>query len=266
MQLELDLKLDLGFWEVKWCSAGPPGLRWRTPHLWVVRQIAPSAPKGLSIWFLITRLLLGSQPRTEAPEYASSRQRDADRQEGQQTVSPPVAQRLVHTVREQRERKRQEALQELCSGRGRTDVFGVGVHDVGGKSGAKDLHAEGQQGSADVDDEPVKVVLRGPAVDQEPYRCDEGTRQHQRDAQLGHVSLAGARRQPPVGVVHQRAAKLRACYLAGADGYVVQAGDGDGIAVRRHVQGREARERKVQQAVVDARQDGLHLDDGVERE
>lgn len=46
----------------------------------------------------------------------------------------------------------------------------------------------------------------------------------------------------------------------------MQAGDGNGVAIRRYVQGREARQRKVQQAVVDARQDGLDLDDGMERE
>lgn len=145
-------------------------------------------------------------------------------------------------------------------------MFGVGVHDVGVERGAEDLHAERQQGGADVDDEPVEAVLRGPAVDQEPHRGEEGARQQQRDAQLRHVGLAGARRQPRVGIVHERPAELRARHLAGADCDVVQAGGGDGLAVRRHVQGREARQRKVQQAVVEARQDGLDLDDGVERE
>lgn len=143
-------------------------------------------------------------------------------------------------------------------------MLGVRVHDVRVQRRVEDLHAERQQRRAHVDHEPEQVVLRGPAVEQEPERRKDGARQQERDAELGPRRLALAARQRLVDVVHQRPAELGARDGARADGDVMQAGDGDGFTVCGHVEGGEAGQRKVEKAVVDAFQDGLHLDDGVE--
>ena len=140
----------------------------------------------------VTRPSFSTQSGAINPNQQRRRNPNRDSDEGQRAIAPSIPHSPVHAGREERKPESGQTAQEL-RGRGRgAGVVGVGVDDVGGQGLAADLHAEGEDGGASVDEQPVRVALRGPAVDEEAEGREDGAGEHDGDAEFGGRDAVGA--------------------------------------------------------------------------
>lgn len=197
-------------------------------------------------------LTLLSQPRSKLPKQQRARPPDNNTQQREQRIAPTIIQLVIQTRRKQREPKPSQASQHRRRRDGTSSIPRVRIDQEALDTLEPDNHAGAEQRRANVGPDPMRVVLRRPAVDNKTHWHKHGAGDHHRHAELGASrSSVGnvAALECGVDAVLERGARLRADEEAEAEGDVVEATDADGFAVLDRPEGGEGREHEVHEPV-----------------
>lgn len=203
------------------------------------------------------------QTRPILPQQKRCRQPQPNGDKPEQAVPPTVAQTIIHGRREKREAEASQAPQNRSGTDGGSREAGVAIDEIRLDALKADDDAGAEDASADIRDDPVGMVLGGPAVEEEAYRQDGGAGDHEGDAKLGLAGGVVAALEGLVDVVVDRGADLGGEEEAEAEGDVVEAADADGFVVDALPEAGEGGEDEVEDAVEVGHVDGEDLHDGL---
>ena len=204
-------------------------------------------------------------PQTLAisPQDEGDRAPDHQRDEGENTVAPSVAQRGVHVGTEQGEPESSQTTQDVHGAVGTGGVGRVGVHEVGRHALEDNGGAHQGQGDADVWDDPVCLVLGAPAVPEQADRHEERGWDHDWQSELRLAFAVVSGYLVPVDLVGYQGAYHCAGHVAAAWRDVVECADAELHLVLVCPETGEAGEDEVHDSVQVAVVACQSLDDGL---
>lgn len=212
------------------------------------------------------RLPLSSQSRTKLPQQQRSRNPNNQRQESQHTITPSIAQSLIHTRSKDRENEGGNTAQELARRRSGRRILWKRIQYVSLHSLCAQNNPRSEDTNANICNDPIRSELASPSIPEQSDGNEQAAWNHHWHAILGCRGAGSFARQVRPDTICIAGTHLRSEGVSDCERDVVEAGLRYGLAVVLGPEFGKGGEHDVVDAEVVGHEDGHDLESGLGEE